>query len=1070
MRMAWLVALAARVGSTLALAALMGASAGGTTATAIASVSIDPAASTVIPIDDFEETGAWSAHPADGVELKLGADSGLHGRSLRADFKFVRGGGYAVMRRAVSLDLPANYEFRFHLRGACRPNNLEFKLIDSTGENVWWSNQRDFHFPARWDSVRLKRRQIQFAWGPAGGGEIRHVAAIEIAITAGSGGEGSVWLDDLVLEPLPPVSAPSPPVARASSSRAGHGVALAVDADSSSFWWNAPADVLPTLTLDLGGEREFGGLSVDWAPGRRARDVAFETSSDGTRWERSREIHGGRRPTDDVFMPESEARFVRVRVLAPTGGAGVAIRGVTVRPLEWGASLETFFGAIASGAPRGTYPRGISGEQTRWTLVGVDGGRDAGLLGEDGALESETGSFSIEPFLADSARLITWSDVTCEHTLEDGCLPMPSVRWNAPGLLLTITAFADGERAAPRLRVRYRVTNTGSRRRRVTLELAFRPFQVNPPTQFLNRPGGTARIATLRLEGRSVIVNGERRVTSLLAPSGFGAEPFGEEDIAEDLRRGRLPLARSAADPFEHASGALAYALDLAPGAERQVDIVVIGRGDSVDMRDSASAGDFDARFAARRALWRERLSRVQLSLQDSDLVRTLRSQLAFILVNRRGAALQPGPRSYARSWIRDGALAAAALLRLGLPDVVRDYITWFAPYQFADGRVPCCVDQRGADPVPELDSNGEFIYLVAEYVRLTGDHELGARIWPAVSRAVASLDSLRAQRRTAEWSAPGREAFRGLLPPSISHEGYSAKPMHSYWDDFFALRGYRDAAWLAAWFASPGERGRIGAARDQFQSDLAASVVAARALHHIDYVPGCADLGDFDATSTAIGVSPLELADVLPADALARTFERYWDFFRDRRDGKSSWEALTPYEVRLVGAFVRLGWRERANELLRYFMGYRRPAGWAQWAEVVWHDERAPKFIGDMPHTWVGSEFVRSVVDMLAYERERDDALVLAAGVPTEWARAKGGVAVHGLPTRYGPLGYTLAERGDSLTVKIESGLLSPPGGIAVRAPGRWSHARVNGVPAAFSEIGEVVVRELPASLILTR
>ena len=31
-------------------------------------------------------------------------------------------------------------------------------------------------------------------------------------------------------------------------------------------------------------------------------------------------------------------------------------------------------------------------------------------------------------------------------------------------------------------------------------------------------------------------------------------------------------------------------------------------------------------------------------------------------------------------------------------------------------------------------------------------------------------------------------------MPASISHEGYSAKPQYSLWDDFWALRGYRDA------------------------------------------------------------------------------------------------------------------------------------------------------------------------------------------------------------------------------------------------------------------------------------
>jgi hypothetical protein len=39
--------------------------------------------------------------------------------------------------------------------------------------------------------------------------------------------------------------------------------------------------------------------------------------------------------------------------------------------------------------------------------------------------------------------------------------------------------------------------------------------------------------------------------------------------------------------------------------------------------------------------------------------------------------------------------------------------------------------------------------------------------------------------RSCAPAPAPGRKLFYGLLPASISHEGYSAKPMHSHWDNF---------------------------------------------------------------------------------------------------------------------------------------------------------------------------------------------------------------------------------------------------------------------------------------------
>ena len=46
-----------------------------------------------------------------------------------------------------------------------------------------------------------------------------------------------------------------------------------------------------------------------------------------------------------------------------------------------------------------------------------------------------------------------------------------------------------------------------------------------------------------------------------------------------------------------------------------------------------------------------------------------LRSSLAHMLMSRQGPILQPGTRSYNRSWIRDGAMMAEGLNRLGLPE-----------------------------------------------------------------------------------------------------------------------------------------------------------------------------------------------------------------------------------------------------------------------------------------------------------------------------------------------------------------------------------------------------------------
>ena len=177
---------------------------------------------------------------------------------------------------------------------------------------------------------------------------------------------------------------------------------------------------------------------------------------------------------------------------------------------------------------------------------------------------------------------------------------------------------------------------------------------------------------------------------------------------------------------------------------------------------------------------WREKLDRVSFRLPEAaqPIAAAVRANLGWILVNRDGPAIQPGARAYARSWIRDGALTSSALLRLG-HDEVREFLRWFAPFEFPSGAVPCCVDRRGADPVPENDSHGELLFLAAEYFRFTGDRSTLEEVWPHLARAAAYIERLRQSRRTEEYRSGTKLLFFGLLPESISHEGYSDHPVH---------------------------------------------------------------------------------------------------------------------------------------------------------------------------------------------------------------------------------------------------------------------------------------------------
>lgn len=975
-------------------------------------------------LDEFNTTDGWQIFASEGVEIKITTVKGWKGKCLRLDYNFTKGSGYGGIQKALPIDYPENYQFNFYLKAQSPNNNLEFKLLSANNENVWWYNNRNYEFPDQWTKYVIKKRKIEFAWGPTADKTLRQTEKLEFTIASYNGGKGTIYLDELKFEPLPELlSAPLQPLFTATSAAKNSDVRFLSDKNYETIW-RSNSKEKQEIILDLQGRKEYGGLKIIWDEKQFARKFNLQISDDGKTWEKVYNVDKENPNTNYIRLPEFESAFIKLQLEKSFRGKGYGIKEIEIKDGEYSADINRFFVNTAKDNTRGLYPRYFNEEKSYWTVVGVSEDVKEALINEDGAVEVDKQNFLLEPFLYYDGKLTTWSSQQNIQRLEKNYLPVPSVKWLGD-IQLEVKAFASGEaNKSSVLYLSYTLKNISKETKEGNLFVALRPFQVNPYYQWLNVTGGAAKIRSIRLEQNKISVNGDKYIVPISKPDGFGAASFDDGDVTSFLSEDKLPPKKNVVDKVGYASGAIKFSFDLKPQEEKTFHVAVPFYKEIPRALKSGGAQFVNQKLEETKKFWNEKVTHIKFHLPSSadKIVNTIRTNLANILINRDKAGIQPGSRSYERSWIRDGSLTSSALLKNGIVKEVREFADWYSANQFENGKVPCVVDRRGPDPVPENDSHGELIYLIKQFFNYSKDTTWLRSKFENVKRTVDYIKFLVDQRST-DFYKNGNDSIRscyGILPESISHEGYSDKPRHSYWDNFFGMKGLKDAVEIADLLGEKEESKRFAGIRDEFKKNLYESIRLATTRKKINYIPGCAELGDFDATSTTIALYPCNELNNLPHDFLQNTFDKYFENTQNRSKPETNWEAYTPYEVRTIGSFIFLDQPERAHWLLEYFLNDQRPQGWNHWAEVVWKDRRIPRFIGDMPHTWVGSDFINSMRTMFIYENEYDSTVVLGAGLYQDWIDAPNGMSIEHLPSYYGDVSYFVKKENDKYKVDV--------------------------------------------------
>ncbi|MBN1269420.1 MAG: discoidin domain-containing protein, partial [Kiritimatiellae bacterium] len=725
------------------------------------------------------------------------------------------------------------------------------------------------------------------------------------------------------------------PAVTASAAAESCDARFTMDGDMNTYWRTdetGPAWV----KVDLQKRKAWGGLVIHWGDDY-PRAYTVETSGNGLNWHtvyHAEEQGGG---THKIYLEETAERCLRIACRESATGRGYSIREIELKAPEETLDHTRFYRVAAENHP-GCYPRWLSDEQAYWTIVGTAEDVSEGSICEDGTLEPHKRGFTIMPLLRVGGRLITRNEAEISQTLEKGSLPIPSVHWSWQGVRLDIQLFAHGGEQS-KVYARYRLANAGANRVEGALFLVLQPMQVYPPWQ-----GGTdgfSPIRSLAYSNGIVTLDSGTNIFLLTPPEKFAAKggtfrlgaPV-EGTVADDVARGALPDAVAAEDPDGFASGVAVYPFALDPGESREVYLAVPLHAEPPQLAPGMDPAEikegYDRMFRENVAFWESKVECVDVDIPDRVLVDMWKANVAYNLITKDGPGFQPGSRSYDKAWMRDGGSAAEALLKMGLTTEIREFIEWMGSYQFETGEVAPIIDNKHQDPLweekqglQEFDSQGEFVHIVLQYYLFTRDRAFLEQMYPKVVKALEFLVVLREKSITPEYrDDPKKRIFYNILPASRSHEGYWLA--HSYWDDFWALAGWKDGKAIAEILGHADQAGWMEQEYQKLKHGVYDTIALVMKQNKIDFIPGCAELGDLDPTSTAAAIVYCDELENMPQPQLKNTFDRFFRELSGRFEPGAEF-VFTPYEMRTVLAYLFMGQKERALKLLHFMVSCRR-------------------------------------------------------------------------------------------------------------------------------------------------
>jgi len=375
------------------------------------------------------------------------------------------------------------------------------------------------------------------------------------------------------------------------------------------------------------------------------------------------------------------------------------------------------------------------------------------------------------------------------------------------------------------------------------------------------------------------------------------------------------------------------------------------------------------------------------------------------------------GEGFYDEFYIRDGAYQVMELEEAGLWDAAGKAVELYLKRQRPDGRFE---SQAG-----QFDANGQAVWVLWQYYKITNDRQWLEKVYPQMRRAVDWT-------MTARRQAPADSPFAGVLPNALADGEY-------LWDgnyhivgyDFWNLRGLLCTADAARVLGKTAEAEELVNEAKLYRAAIDAAWKRTGLAH---FPPSWETVGTHWGNTETLWPTELFDRDDPRVDALIRHVRE--DFGGGFIEGTIQWlgrpGAIHPY----MGAYTTMADLVRGNheQVVEDFYWYLLHSTAAHaFPEGIYY-ERRYAWSETIPHVTGACNYALMLRHMLVHEQ--GDELHLLKAVPDWWLDDGREIRVKDAPTHFGVMSMTVRGTANGVRVDLEPPERQPPKRIVLHLP----------------------------------